>query len=107
MEQRRTHSLLGMASVAIFAVNTAGVVLALVVLLSTTHRAGYAERFNAYLPLGACAAPIVYLVGLALAILGLRDKSGHRLFPVLGIVLNGLALPAEIAANALWILLNV
>ncbi len=70
-------------------------------------RRGYAERFNATIPLTTCATPVVYLAGLALAIFGLRDKARHRLFPILGIVLNGLAIPAQIALNAFWILLNV
>jgi hypothetical protein len=52
-------------------------------------------------------APVAYVVGLVLAIVGLRNQTHRRLFPVLGIILNALALPAEVALNALWILLNV
>jgi hypothetical protein len=108
MEPPRRHSRLGIASVAVFTLNTAVALLILITLLWTPGlRRGYAERFNATIPLTTCATPVVYLVGLALAIFGLRDKTRPRLFPILGIVLNGLAIPAQIALNAFWILLNV
>ncbi len=89
-------------------VNSGIALLILVVLLSTPGLSqAYSRRFEATLPITTCVTPVIYLVGLALALFGLRDRTRHRLFPVLGLVLNGLALPAEVALDALWILLNV
>jgi hypothetical protein len=108
MEHSRRHSLLGIVAVAIFFINTALVLAALLILLATPPlSSSYARRFDMSLPFGICFVPAVYLVGLVLAIVGFRSGPQRRLFPVLGIILNGLALPAEIALNALWILLNV
>jgi hypothetical protein len=108
MEHSRRHSLLGIVAVAIFFINTALVLATLLILLSTPPlSSSYAGRFNMSLPFGICCVPAVYLVGLGLAIVAFRARPQRKLFPVLGIILNGLALPTEIALSALWILLNV
>lgn len=83
--QREGYSRLGIAS-SVIAVLTTVVV---VVLFGTLAQALDAE-VSPLLPLGFLGCVLLYLVGLALGVVGAFQRRRKRLFAVIGTILNGL-----------------
>ncbi|HVE58226.1 MAG TPA: hypothetical protein VNB22_15440 [Pyrinomonadaceae bacterium] len=100
---KKTHPKTGLISCGL-AIVTGAVTLLLFVASFIPERGTYAEqRFNnIFLVFGAAVAPLLHFTGLLLGIIGAFIKDSKKVFPILGIILNGLPL---IFALFIWILL--
>lgn len=86
----RGHKGLGIASFAIGVICLIAV-MGLVVVAGVTTNAGRATpAFNMIVGLGMISAVFVDLIGIVLGIFGAADRSSKKVYPVLGLVLNGL-----------------
>ncbi len=113
MNGSRPHSRLGIASCAVFLVTTA-LVLGFLAAMFCVARSGtqaakatYDRCLPFYLFFGTFVAPALFLIGWALGLAGLCFTTRRRTLAGVGMVLNIVALPVELAWDVLAIILNV
>jgi hypothetical protein len=99
----RTHNRSGIASFIIGATSVALVVGAIVTAGVMTSNGTMTPEFSMMLGLALFGACFVDLIGIGLGIFGAADRSSKKVYPVLGLVLNGLFLASFAALAAIGI----